>query len=374
MVFCCAYCPLCGGPWNVDDFDSDDEVLENEIKEWEETTGLKAVSLKEVNWCTKIRVISSKEHDSNCKPSGPIPKYRKGDESYTYISGIGKGGMYGGARVPMGYNEIIDEPDESGEEPLLVYIDVYNSDAAIVHDNCFMFLNQALGKYRPSGVEGSVHLDVIWKFLFNHLDYGVCTDFDYLLPEHSLLIAQYWDGNRCENGWTIANFLECEELENYMANPPIIAKGTPITYANRGRDVSGSLFNLLPTEVLTSMLHLLPDVDLRSARLASRTLADIPFTQGFWESRVRVDLPIWEVKYVPHGSKVDWRKVYEELAIKGDTCQIRGWRNRWRMWRLFRRSMVNELWEAELMERNEWASYVTDKADSVLRAAENEGH
>ncbi|RPA89536.1 hypothetical protein L873DRAFT_1849256 [Choiromyces venosus 120613-1] len=274
----------------------------------------------------------------------------------------------------MGYNEIIDEPDESGEVPLIVSMYRYNANNAIVHDNCFKFLNQAIEKHRPSGVEGSVHLDVIWKFLFNLLDDGVCTNFYYLLYTPCQLDVQYWECDRCENGWILANFLKCEELENYMANPPIIAKGNPITYSNRGRDVSGSLFNLLPTEVLTLMLHLLPDVDLRSARLASRTLADIPFTQGFWESRVTVDLPLWEVKHVPQGSKVDWRKVYEKLVIKVDMCQIRGWRNRWRTWGLFRKSVVNELWEAELMERNEWASYVTDKADSELTAVEDEGH
>ncbi|RPA92359.1 hypothetical protein L873DRAFT_1847758 [Choiromyces venosus 120613-1] len=356
------YCYLCGGPLELE-----------MIRKWEEATGLKAVSLEEMAWCAKLRVIGFKGV-GRCWEE--IPQYTKGDESYAYMSGIGRVGEWGEVAVPFGCDEVLGElpgePDESREELFCGSLRLCDEGRVVAHDNCLKFLNHALGKYRPTGVEGSVNLEVIWKFLCDDPDNKLCTDPIFLVPNYFQFAYDDWEGDRCEDGWIITDFMNCEELQNHMTNPPTITEDTPLAYPNLRVDADGSLFNLLPTEVLTLVLHLLPDVDLRNARLASRTLADIPFTQGFWESRVRVDLPLWEVKYVPRGSKVDWRKVYEELAIKGDKCQIRGWRNRWRMWRLFPRSMVDKLWKAELMERNQWASYVNDKADNEMRAVGDE--
>ncbi|KAF8535341.1 hypothetical protein BDD12DRAFT_349900 [Trichophaea hybrida] len=100
------------------------------------------------------------------------------------------------------------------------------------------------------------------------------------------LMGSSWTGNVTAEAWYLTDFLKVPAINEYALNFP---KAVPHEAREETRDAKrirsvdnfNSQLNWLPLELLVQVLYFLPRKDVVNFRVASRTVALLPLTQGF---------------------------------------------------------------------------------------------
>ncbi|KAI9848217.1 MAG: hypothetical protein M1837_000891 [Sclerophora amabilis] len=133
--------------------------------------------------------------------------------------------------------------------------------------------------------------------------------------------------------------LEIAALERALADSidePPQQDTSPVrpTHVESGEAIfKGDCFATLPPEILDNLLLCLPSKDLRSLRLASRTIKMFPLSQSFWMSRFQWGFEfewIFEARLDRVKRRVrDWRRLYLRLTSLSSRSALA---NRKRIW------------------------------------------
>ncbi|KAF8246366.1 hypothetical protein K440DRAFT_662131 [Wilcoxina mikolae CBS 423.85] len=354
------FCCLCCGPeYNTfysgiapnASANSGDEMIEHDIAREEEETGERRFLRHEGEWLDDIRVIGVRQEDTIWYDKEP------GNRLYA-----------------RGRCSFVLKPEK--ERPVFDYVSFWGYKSRMkLHANCWTLLNRALDVIKMRDLwAGEVRLDAVVMTILTLYDWwgamgGCMTTVDS--GGAFQLMGSSWTGNVTSEAWYLTDFLKVPAINEYALNfpkavPQEAGEGTRDAKRTCSVDNFNSQLNRLPLELLVQVLYFLPRKDVVNFRVASRTVAALPLTQGFWRSRFPMDSPwLWEFQDPElDNARVDWKRMYQDLVVKDVEPmepKLRGLRNRKRVWEAVM-GVASKCWDSELVERDK-GEFVEDWAD-----------
>lgn len=109
-------------------------------------------------------------------------------------------------------------------------------------------------------------------------------------------------------------------FDQLFASPPLESVAT-MSPRVRFTENGGDVFSLLPEEIITEILVLLPSASVRDLQLASRKMASVHLSSRYWRSRFEFPNELCHVRLPPAlqesgqvlGQWVDWRRLCDQL-------------------------------------------------------------
>ncbi|KAL1733370.1 hypothetical protein EV714DRAFT_204853 [Schizophyllum commune] len=305
-------CALCAGPFSAGSFEDEPE----------EDDGIDRSLLPKVaiEWLQRLCVVAENEASIGV--------------GRCYISGPGKGNIYGSVCVEPG--DHLNAPEAAnGTMDISVYYNYADeSTGAIpVHIKCLEILKKVL---KQEGYD--LNADTLYaSFLEAHEERLCCLNFDYY--DFNGLDGQYfclWGKQEA----FVCDPIDIHQLPDYLNNLPTIKSSSSPAPPKGNTPVSQSQdpFSALPAELILEIMLLIPRESFISFLLASPTASRIELTNSFFLARIAVDMPwAWEVLSPPISKRtdVDWRAVYTHLYTESSAARtnaLPGLANRRRIW------------------------------------------
>ncbi|KAI9642829.1 hypothetical protein NHQ30_008562 [Ciborinia camelliae] len=238
-----------------------------------------------------------------------------------------------------------------------------------MHPVCLELLEQ---NYSSLARGTTFNIDVLAKILasqdINVTGQGIKPDWScgtYDGAEYLWLHGSDWMRRSAENiipelegyDYLVKDPASVQSFDNLLRSPPTReqienAPSSQATAISPAYTYATDCFAELPKELLIEIVCLLPTLDMRSFRSASRTIATLPLTQTYWRTRfdyphelshVHRD-PSWALSEVHNGS-IDWKFLYNTVLHAGGDDSA--WFKNWNRIRSLTRKLAYEILEGQ---------------------------